>query len=83
MVDCQLGHVNALGPADNFPYALDLIRRHKDKLMERIHIISGELSDNVGQIKTVTETSADMLKEEGRHLAVGIQLNPWDSACET
>ena len=77
LVDCQLGHINALGPADNFPYALDLIRRHKDLLMDLMHLIAGELSDNVEQIKTVTETSAANLKAEGKHLAVGIQLNPW------
>ena len=83
LVDCQLGHISALGPADNFPYALELISRHKGKLMDRMHLISGELSDNVEQIKTVTETSAANLKEEGRYLAVGIQLNRWGSGCET
>ena len=66
----------ALGPADNFPYALSLLTRHLDALSETVEIVEEGFTKNSGLVKITTETSGGPFKEQMECTSVCIQTNP-------
>lgn len=75
-VERQIIHASALGPADNFSYAMGLIQKHAQFLGRSIEIVDDPFAGDSPKVVEITETSGTKLKAQSDCTSFCLRIHP-------